>query len=78
MSHGCIIERMGYKSNRHALRLAACKYHVVFCPKYRRKVLVDGVDKRLKAIIYQVAKELGCDARRCSYPLRSRPSIWSA
>jgi putative transposase len=52
---------MGYKSNRHVLRFASCKYHVVFCPKYRRKVLVNGVDKRLKQIIYQVAKELGCD-----------------
>ena len=28
-----------------------CHYHVVFCPKYRRKVLVNGVDvggKKLK------------------------------
>lgn len=52
---------MVYKSNRHVLRFASCKYHVVFCPKYWRKVLVNGVDKRLKAIIYQVAKELGCE-----------------
>jgi putative transposase len=50
---------MTYKSNRHVLY--SCKYHVVFCPKYRRKVLVNGVDKRLKEIIYQVAKELGCE-----------------
>lgn len=28
-----------------------CHYHVVFCPKYRRKVLVNGVDVRLKEII---------------------------
>jgi putative transposase len=52
---------MVYKSNRHALRFASCKYHVVFCPKYRRKVLVNGVDKRLKEIISQVAKELQCE-----------------
>jgi hypothetical protein len=25
-----------------------CKYHVVWCPKYRRDVLVHGVDVRLK------------------------------
>jgi len=30
---------------------------VVFCPKYRRQVLVDGVDRRLKQIIAEVAKE---------------------
>jgi putative transposase len=51
--------KASFKSNRHVLY--SCKYHVVFCPKYRRKVLVGGVDKRLKEIIYQIAKELGCD-----------------
>jgi putative transposase len=54
---------MGYKQdfkcNRHVLY--SCKYHVVFCPKYRRKVLVGGVDKRLKGIIDQLAKELSCE-----------------
>jgi putative transposase len=34
---------------------------VVFCPKYRRKVLVDGIDVRLKEIIQQVADELECE-----------------
>ena len=33
------------------------QFHVIFCPKYRRKVLVDGVDERLKEIIFQIAKE---------------------
>jgi putative transposase len=35
----------------------SCKYHVVWCPKYRRKVLVDGVDVRLEEIIREVAAE---------------------
>ena len=35
----------------------SCKYHVVWCPKYRRKVLVDGVDTRLKEIIEDICKE---------------------
>jgi putative transposase len=48
-----------YKSNRHVVY--SCKYHVVFCPKYRRKVLVDGIDIRLKEIIQQVADELECE-----------------
>ena len=34
-----------------------CHYHIVFCPKYRRSVLTNGVDERLKAIIREVAKE---------------------
>lgn len=24
------------------------QFHIIFCPKYRRKVLVNGVDERLK------------------------------
>jgi putative transposase len=35
----------------------SCKYHVVWCPKYRRKVLVNSVDMRLKEIIHQTAQE---------------------
>ena len=27
------------------------KYHVVWCPKYRRPVLVPPVDRRLKALV---------------------------
>ena len=32
-------------------------YHIIFCPKRRRKVLVGPVHDRLKAIIEQVAEE---------------------
>ena len=46
---------MGYKSNHNVVY--SCKYHVVWCPKYRRRVLVSGVDERLKDIIHQVAQE---------------------
>lgn len=50
---------MKYKSNKNVVY--SCKYHVVFCPKYRRKVLVDDVDKRLKEIALEVADEMGFD-----------------
>jgi putative transposase len=33
------------------------QYHVIFCPKYRRKVLVDEIEKDLKKIFYEVAQE---------------------
>ncbi len=46
---------MEYKSNRNIVY--SCKYHVVWCPKYRRSVLVSGVDERLKAILREVAQE---------------------
>ena len=33
------------------------QFHIIFCPKYRRPVLVDGVDVRLKEILFSVAAE---------------------
>ena len=44
---------MECRSNRNII--FSCKYHVVFCPKYRRQVL--GADKRLKQIIAEMAEE---------------------
>jgi putative transposase len=49
----------GWKSNRNVAY--CCKYHVVWCPKYRRKVLSEEVAKRLKTIVAEVAKETACD-----------------
>ena len=50
---------MKYKSNNNVVYY--CKYHVVFCPKYRRSVLKNGVDKRLKEIIYETANDMECE-----------------
>ena len=33
------------------------QYHVIFCPKYRRKVLINGVETRLKEILRETAKD---------------------
>lgn len=43
-----------FKSNHNVVY--SCKYHVVWCPKYRRKVLVDDVEKRLKELIIGICK----------------------
>lgn len=40
---------MKVKSNKNIVY--RCKYHIVWCPKYRRKVLVGIVAKRLKEIL---------------------------
>ena len=40
----------------------SCQYHVIFCPKYRRKVLVNGVDNRLKALILEKQEQYGYKA----------------
>lgn len=33
------------------------QYHVVFCPKYRRKVLIGDIEKDLEKIFYEIAKK---------------------
>jgi putative transposase len=48
-----------YKLNNNIMY--SCKYHVVFCPKYRRKVLINGVETRLAAIIRGNCKEMQCE-----------------
>ena len=50
---------MEYKSNHNVVY--SCKYHVVWCPKYRRKVLVNGVDIRLKKLIEEICSEYHID-----------------
>lgn len=47
---------VNYKSNNNVVY--SCKYHVVWCPKYRRSVLVSEIDTRLKTILQEVATEL--------------------
>jgi putative transposase len=37
----------------------SCQYHVVFCPKYRRKVLTGGIDPRLKELILEKQDDYG-------------------
>ena len=49
---------MKYKSNRNVVY--SCKYHVVWCPKYRRKVLTGEIETRLKELIVETA--IGIDA----------------
>ena len=46
-----------YKSSNHVVY--SCQYHVIFCPKYRRKVLTDGIDERLKELIMEKQEEYG-------------------
>lgn len=47
------------KSNNNVVY--RCTYHVVWCPKYRRNVITDGVDVRLKEIIIEVCAERGAE-----------------
>lgn len=50
---------MEYKSKRNVVY--SCKYHVVWCPKYRRKVLTGEIEARLKELIVETAKGTNAD-----------------
>ena len=50
---------MNYKSNHNVVY--SCKHHVVWRPKYRRKVLINGADARLKELIREATAEHRAD-----------------
>jgi len=45
---------MDVRSNRNVVY--SCRYHVVWCPTYRRAVLRDGIDTRLVALIREAVE----------------------
>ena len=50
------------KDGRYAKNAGAVfnlSYHIVWCPKYRRKVLVGDVEQRLKHILYATVQQYG-------------------
>ena len=55
MLYTVLVSAITYKSNRNVSY--SCKYHVVWCPKYRRKVLIEAIAERLKQIITEVCQE---------------------
>ena len=50
---------MENKSNNNIVY--SCKYHVVFCPKYRRKVLVGEIETRFKELVQEICTEFNID-----------------
>ncbi len=34
-------------------------YHIIWCPKYRRKVLVGDVESRIRDLLYDISGEIG-------------------
>ena len=51
-----IVQPIKEYHSTHSL-VYSCQYHVIFCPKYRRKVLTNGIDVRLKELILQKQQE---------------------
>ena len=58
---------MCMKTNIVHYRTCVCNinYHVVWCVKYRQKVLTPEIEKSLKAILLSVAKDKGFTIHEC-------------
>ncbi|WP_080605388.1 IS200/IS605 family transposase [Mycobacterium canetti] len=50
---------MGVMLRTNASIAFQCAYHVVWCPKYRRRVIGGGMEERLKEVIAEVITEKG-------------------
>ena len=48
----------GYLSSQTCVHFMG--YHFVWCPKYRRKVLTGGIERRLKELIKEKAEKMDC------------------
>jgi putative transposase len=51
--------KQAIKKSTHSL-VYGCQYHVIFCPKYRCKVLTNDVAIWLRELIVEEQKEYGC------------------
>ena len=51
------MSRIDIKTNNNIAYI--CRYHVVFCPKYRRKVLTPPIDARLKELMLETIEKWG-------------------
>ena len=54
-----------YKSITHSVW--ECKYHVVFIPKYRRKILYGGLRKHLGDVFRRLAEQKESRIAVCSH-----------
>jgi putative transposase len=48
-----------YKSNRNVVY--SCKYHIIWCPKYRKKILHGDIEVYLKKIVLETCNEFGSE-----------------
>ena len=51
------------KSTSHAVYEA--KYHLVWCPKYRKKILVEGIRERVRELFYEISERYDFGVDRC-------------
>jgi putative transposase len=52
---------MGQAYRRTKTTVSLINYHFVFCPRYRRKVLINQVEERFKQLVKDICQENGWD-----------------
>lgn len=76
--------KQDYRRTRTSVSLI--NYHIVFCPRYRRKVfLVPGFEDRFKSLVYEIAVKndyqilaLECHVDHCHIFISVPPSVSAA
>lgn len=72
---------------RHSnTNVSMINYHLVFCPRYRRKIfLIDGVEARFKELVHQICERndfriiaMECQIDHCHLFLNVPPTISAA
>ena len=54
---------MKLKGTSHAVDEA--KYHLVWCPKYIKRILVEGIREREKELLYKISERYDFEIDRC-------------
>ncbi len=55
---------MNIKRTSHAVYEA--KYHLVWCPKYRKKILINDIQKRVYELFIEIADRFDFEIDRCA------------
>ena len=73
---------MSQTYRRAQTTVSLINYHFVFCPRYRRKVLVGAVEERLKILLSEICEEIDiqilaveCDKDHCHLFVNALPTI---
>ena len=72
---------MGQEYKRTNTKVSLLNYHFVFCPRYRRKLLVGDVEIRFKELLQEICKSMNleilaveCDKDHCHLFVNALPT----
>ena len=72
---------MGQEYKRTTTTVSLINYHFVFCPRYRRKLLIGDVEIRFKELLQEVCKNINleilaveCDKDHCHLFINALPT----